>query len=129
MKPPKYTRMAKHRAIGPAPAGIHIAAVGAQVRYVGSLYHKDVPSFAGNPPQPRPDASICPKALSRQQPTTQKWLTDAVARGHFSASWENGFPRYVWHREAGVVFEGRHIAQGQYKGYPLDSDERVRGLP
>jgi hypothetical protein len=38
---------------------------------------------------------------------------------------EGSFPRYVWHRDGEHFFEGRltnHVL-GEYKGYPIDSDE------
>ena len=39
-------------------------------------------------------------------------------------------PRYVWHQEGDVAFEARLVNQGngEYKGYPLNPDERPEGL-
>ncbi len=119
----------KHRALGQCPAGMKNAIVAEKAIYAGSINHKDLPSFAGSPPRPRPDASICPRYLAQKQPIIQQWLADGISRGHFSGVWDDKFPRYVWHREADVVFEARHIGQGRYKGYPLGPDEIVRGLP
>ena len=38
---------------------------------------------------------------------------------------EAGFPRYVWYKDGGTVFEGRLVnrGSGSYKGYPLGDDE------
>jgi hypothetical protein len=114
MKRPQYRRNnPKHRAVGAAPGGVGIAQVAEAAVYAGSVNHKDHPSFAGNPPRPRPDASICPRNLAGMQPQIQLWLSDAIRQGHFGGLWENGFPRYVWHREQGVIFEARHIGQGR----------------
>ncbi len=130
MKIPSHKRNnPKHRAIGKGPPGTNIAIVAKSASYAGSVNHKDLPSFAGSPPRPRPDASICPRHLAHKLPMIQQWLADGLNRGHFSGVWDNGFPRYVWHREAEVVFEARHIGRGRYKGYPLEPDEIVRGLP
>ncbi|MBM4032907.1 MAG: hypothetical protein FJ291_14120 [Planctomycetes bacterium] len=102
-----------------------------RVRYVGSVYHKDMPSFAGTVPPRRPHASICPRELARQRDTIQEWLRRAIRQGHFSALWEGGFARYVWHREGNVTFEARLVNRqtGEYKGFPLERDEEVHGLP
>ncbi len=58
------------------------------------------------------------------------WLRSAIRRGAVSGPWEGGFPRYVWHREGGTVFEGRLVnrGDGSYKGYPLNEDEWPRGI-
>jgi hypothetical protein len=38
---------------------------------------------------------------------------------------EGSFPRYVWYRDGEILFEGRLTNQtlGEYKGYPISSDE------
>lgn len=103
----------------------------ARVRYVGAVYHKDMPSFAGTVPPRRPHASICPRELAGQQRQIQTWLQGAIRRGQFGAQWEGGFPRYVWHREGNVTYEARLVNRqtGEYKGFPLEPDEEVQGLP
>ena len=113
------------------PSTVNLPAVAARVTYVGSPYHKDAPSFAGRVPRPRPDASICPRHLASRRADIQKWLADSILLGYCGALWEGSFPRYVWHREGHVVYEARLIdsARGEYKGYPLEADEKVRGLP
>jgi hypothetical protein len=101
------------------------------VRYVGSPNHKDEPSFAGKVAHPVPDRSVCPRAINRRQDDIQHWLRAAIQHGHTGGVWEGEgkFPRYVWHREGDTIYEGRHIVNGQYKGYPLEPGEEVRGLP
>jgi hypothetical protein len=120
----------KHLALGSAPPGTNLGDVAGKVGYVGSVYHKDIPSFAGSVPRARPDASICPRHLASRLVELQGWLRNAVLRGHFGEFWENGFPRYVWHREGAIIYEARlmNAQSGEYKGYPLEADELVRGL-
>ena len=95
---------------------------------MGSPEHKDFPSFAGRP-RLRADASLCPREI-RDQELVSEWLRSAIRRGAVGGPWEGGFPRYVWHREGDVVFEGRLVnrGSGSYKGYPLDEDEWPRGI-
>lgn len=98
-------------------------------RYVGSVYHKDIPSFAGPMSSPRPDASLCPRTLTDQQ-LVQTWLRTGIRNGHTGA-WRNGYPQYVWYRHCGTVYEARQGSpgSGEYHGYPLQPEEVVRGLP
>ncbi|MEI6389004.1 MAG: hypothetical protein WCQ50_20535 [Spirochaetota bacterium] len=81
-------------------------------------------------PRPRPDASLCPRNLAYRQGDVQRWLREGITAGNFSDYWIKGFPKYVWYKEEGIVFEGQLMdpATGTYKGYPLESDEVVRGL-
>lgn len=105
-------------------------ALAQRVYYVGSVEHKDTPSFAGNPPRPRPDASICDRSLSHRQDDITEWVRHGIRNGHFGALMEGDFPRYVWYRENETVYEGRLVnrEQGAYKGYPLESDEWPDGI-
>jgi len=122
----------KHRRIATLlPEGIDLVALAGRVRYVGSPYHKDVPSFAGPIPQPRPDATISPRELTQHRDKVQDLLQRAITNGWVGEPWEEGFPRYVWVREGNTIFEGRLTNQtlGEYKGYPLTQDQEVQGLP
>jgi hypothetical protein len=95
-----------------------------KAHYVGSPEHKRHPSFAG-PAFARKTASLCDRRFSAQQEMLNEWLRDAIRRGcceHF----ENGsFPRYVWYKDDGIVYEARLVnaMAGDYKGYPLNADE------
>ena len=99
-----------------------------RVTYVGSPEHKDFPSFAGQPKR-RSDASICPRHI-RDAETVTEWLRAAIRRGVTGSPWENGFPRYAWHKQEHTVYEARLInrGNGEYKGYPLNDDEWPRGI-
>lgn len=49
--------------------------------YVGSVEHKDTPSFAGRPPRPRPDATLCDRALADSRDQLTQWLRIAITKG------------------------------------------------
>jgi len=62
-------------------------------------------------------------------------LREGIRRRCVSQVFEGGFPKYVWTRINGVLYEARHIngPQGTYKGYrleeferPLDPDDRLK---
>ena len=129
-KPQFQRRNPKARRIQAPPAGVDLAEVAKSCRYVGSPYHKDVPSFAGVSRARRPDASMCPRHLADEQGLVENWLRDAVKAGHVGA-WEQGYPRYVWYRDGGTVYEARQGSpgSGEYHGYPLELEQAVRGLP
>ena len=131
--PGRKRRNPKTKKLGPAPAGVDLEAVASRAVYAGSPYHKDVPSFAGLVPRPRPNASICPRRLAWQQEVITGWLRDAIRNGWFSGAWVGPFPTYVWIRRDAVVYEARLTGTsadgGQYHGYPLEADQEVKGLP
>lgn len=118
------------REICPAPAGIDLRAVATRVTYAGSVEHKDTPSPAGWP-RPRADAAICDRGLATDCfVRVTAWLKKAIMLGNVGAPWEDGLPRYAWHREGDTVYEARLSNRniGAYKGYPLEPEEQPRGL-
>ncbi|WKU04468.1 hypothetical protein [Micromonospora sp. HUAS LYJ1] len=116
------------RSLASPPAEVELARLAENVRYVGSSEHKSYPSFAGQP-RLRADASKCDPRLADPEELTA-WLQAAIAAGNVGEPWEGSYPRYVWHRESEVVYEGRLVNQelGQYKGYPLEPDQYPEGL-
>ena len=74
-----------------------------RVAYQGSPEHKDVPSFAGQP-RLRADASCCPREIVDPKMVCG-WLRSAIRHGATGAPWEGGFPRSVWYKEGGTLFE------------------------
>ena len=129
-RPQPRKRSKKDRAVAPPPAGVNLQDVAARVRYTGSPYHKDAPSFAGALPQPRPDATICPAELATRQAEIQEWLQRAIRHGQCGADWRQGLPHHVWHREEAILYEAclTNPRTGEYHGYPLEPDALVRGL-
>jgi hypothetical protein len=88
-----------------------------KAKYVGSPEHKV--------PYARSDATRCPTDLETAQERLTAWLKEAIREGNVGGLVEGGFPRYVWYRDGERVFEGRLTNQvsGEYKGYPIASDE------
>lgn len=118
---PEYRRK-KHLRIGTWPKGeSDPATVASRVRYVGSQEHKDHPSAAG-PGHLRSDAYCCPPALTRDVERNTQYLRMGILKECVSSTFESGFPKYVWVRMDGEVFEARHIngPEGTYKGYRLE---------
>lgn len=111
------------------PEGVNLEALADAVRYVGSPEHKDMPSFAGQP-RPRSDASICPRELTGDRHRIENWLKEAMRKGAVGGIWEGGFPRYVWYKDGGDVYEARLVnrGNGDYKGYPLGPEEWPGGI-
>ena len=131
MRKPRHQRPnAKHRRVQAPPPDVDVQHVARSSGYVGSVYHKDTPSFAGAVPKPRPDASLCPRNLAWRQELIQTWLRAGIRNGHTGA-WRKGYPQYVWYRTGSTVYEARQGSpgSGQYHGYPLQPEEVVRGLP
>jgi len=128
MRAPKRRRPLKRKVAGISP-DLDVAVLAESASYIGSPEHKNLPSFAGAPRR-RSDASCCPQDLAREQEKLNEWLRAAVQSGAYSEYHEGGFPRYVWHKEGEIIFEGRLVNRGlgQYKGYPLEEDEWVEGL-
>lgn len=110
------------------PEGTKLYSLAERATYVGSPEHKDVPGFAGQP-RLRADASCCPRQITDRE-MVNGWLRSAIRRGATGAPWEGGFPRYVWYKHGGTVFEGRLVNRGtgSYKGYPLGEDEWPDGI-
>ena len=130
MRKPRFRRSnPKARKIHPPPPGVDLARLAERCRYVGSPYHKTAPGFAGRPHGRRPDASICPSHLAKCRDVVEGWLREAIRAGRIG-KWEAGYPRYVWHRVGDTMFEARQGSpgSGEYHGYPLEPEQRIRGL-
>lgn len=127
MRAPKRRRPLRRVLVSPPP-GVSLAEVAARASYVGSSEHKSYPSFAG-PPALRADATKCDPAFADPGELT-RWLREAITTGRVGAPWEGDFPRYAWHRERDVCYEGRLVNRelGEYKGYQLERNEWPEGL-
>jgi hypothetical protein len=93
-----------------------------KMTYVISSEHKDYLTSAG-PGNLRSDASACPRGLNFDE--VLGWLREAMRQGSVSAAQEGDFPRYVWKRVGGQVYEARlsNSGLGEYKGYPIKDHE------
>lgn len=112
-----------------ATEGVDLENAASRARYVGSPEHKDTLSLAGAP-RPRADASICDRRLASEFEQVGNWLRNAILLGNVSEFWEGEFPRYVWHQDGEIVYEGRLVNReaGWYKGYPLGQAEWPEGF-
>jgi len=119
MRAPKRRRPLRRVFVSP-PVGVSLEEIAQRASYVGSAEHKSYPSFAG-PPHRRADATKCDPGLADPAELTA-WLREAITAGRVGSPWEGDFPRYVWHRDGDVCYEGRLVNRelGEYKGYPLD---------
>jgi hypothetical protein len=70
-----------------------------------------------------PDASKCDPDWTRDDAT--RALRTAIADGTVSATWQSGFPRFVWYQDEGNLYEARlsNSGLGEYHAYPLE-DQR-----
>lgn len=116
----------RRRAIGPWPADAESPEeLVKRVSYIGSPEHKDHPSAAG-PPRLRSDATPCEPQMTQNVDLNTEALRNGILRRCTSASFEGGFPKYVWTWIDGTLYEARHIngPRGTYKGYRLEEIER-----
>ncbi|MCW5556016.1 MAG: hypothetical protein KIS67_28145 [Verrucomicrobiae bacterium] len=131
IRKPTHSRN-KARRISPL-AGVDYAALSRKAKFVGSPVHKSVHTWLGNPQLiPKANRSICPEQwrTEKDRKMLEKQLKKAINDGKVSAMHLGGFPKQVWCRIEGRVYEGFLIEQGQgtYKGYPLDQEECPPGL-
>jgi hypothetical protein len=120
-RPRKTTRL-------PPDARVDLDAMAEMVSYVPSAEHKDYLTAAG-PGKLRSDASACPRGLEFS--AVLGWLRDAVQARQISADFQGDFPRYVWTRVDGRLYEARlsNSVLGAYKGYPIHDHESPDWLP
>jgi hypothetical protein len=119
MRPPQRKRPKPKSLSTPRPQE-ELDRAAAQASYVGSGEHKTAPVM-GIQPKPRTaTAAQCDPSLGDRQLLTT-WLRASIRAGRVGAQWEDGFPRYVWHRADEQWYVGRltNAGLGQYKGHPV----------
>lgn len=110
-------------------------------RYVGSPEHKAQRWWGGLPKAfaddsgvaTRPDkedTTICPLYTEADRDKATVWVQDALRLGQFRFyEGDKDYPKKIWYLEAdtGQVWSGLCLNSvlGQYKGWPIDEDERV----
>ncbi|SRR5258708_1073344 len=117
----------KQKQVHPSATAVELARAAAACVYSGSPYH--CRRSKGQPPVARAKpASICPRPWSDEEATQA--LRAAMQRGSVSEAWEDGFPRYVWHRDGNILYEARHIRGplGSFYAYPIENFQAPRGL-
>ena len=98
--------------------------IASRASYVGSPEHKRHPSFAG-PPAPKATSTLCDPGFANQQEMLTGWVREAIEKGQVGIMWEGNYPRNIWLKKDGVVFEARLVNKGNggYKGWPLEDFE------
>ena len=111
-----------------ADAQVDVDGIADKVSYVLTPEHKDYLTSAG-PGKLRSDASACPRNLDFDK--VLSWLRQAIRARYISADFDGSFPRYVWTRVEGRVYEARlsNSGLGVYKGYPIHDHESPEWLP
>jgi len=120
-------RMGKLKRIDPTPDCERLAHAAAKAVYSRSEYH--CPGARGQPVKARSKhTSICPKRWSDEKAT--RILREAIACGNVSDTWEEGFPRHVWHKDGKVLYEARHTRgpYGSFHAYPIEDIQAPLGL-
>ncbi len=107
--------------------------------YVGSSEHKDRRWWDGLPgahvgssgKATRPkkqDTTVCLLTTVAERDTATKWVQSALTHGQMRYfEGDQDFPKHIWYRENnGQVWFGfcLNSVQGQYKGWPIDEEER-----
>jgi hypothetical protein len=111
----------------PQPNNDALKVAAAAAVYRHSDYHCVGPKGQAPRGRARP-ASICPRNWNEQQATNA--LRGAIEDGKVSEVWEDGFPRYVWHRDGTTLYEARHTRgpAGTFHAYPIEAVQAPPGL-
>jgi hypothetical protein len=127
IKKPTRLPLGKPKRVARSPDPASIAYAASLAVYSRSQYHCRGPQGQPLATRAKP-ASPCPRQWSDEDATTL--LRGAMFRGHLSEKWENGFPRYVWHRDGIVFYEARHTRGpiGSYHAYPIEDIQLPLGI-
>lgn len=110
----------------------------ARARYVGSPEHKVRRWWGGLPEarqlpggavgrRGRQTTTVCPLTAEQDRAAATGWLREAIAAGQYRfVESDRDFPKRVWFRARGGVWCGYCVnpSAGDYKGWPIDEDER-----
>jgi hypothetical protein len=121
MRTTKRRRPLKRDRLG-ASTQVDLDRLADKASYVLTPEHKDYLTTAG-PGKLRSDASACPRDLDFEK--VAEWLKTAIRARQVSADFDGDFPRYVWTRAEGRIYEARlsNSGLGAYKGYPIQDYE------
>ena len=106
--------------------------------YVGSHEHKDERWWGGLPEarqlrggrvgrRGKQTTTICPLTSDEDRTRATSWLRGAIRAGQYRfVESDQDFPKKVWCRERGQLWFGLCIntKSGEYKGWPIEEDER-----
>lgn len=121
------TLFGKPKRVDPTPDPSKLENAAATAVYGFSEYHCRGPKGEAPKKRARP-ASICPRKWSNDEATEA--LRMALKKGHVSEAWEEGFPRYAWHRDGAILYEARHTRgpTGTFHAYPIEAFQFPNGL-
>ena len=93
--------------------------VAAKASYEDSAYHC-YGSKGQKPVRRLKPSTPCPREWTLRQGLNA--VRQAIRAGRVSAKWAGGFPRYIWHKEGDVWYEGqtKDSSPGKYHGYPQE---------
>lgn len=113
-------------------------ALAAKATYVGSPEHK-VKNWWGGLPKARQlrggrvgrpgkqTTTVCPLTTKKDRDRATDWVRLAIENGQYKFSEaDRNYPQMVWYEADGRIWCGRCINSeaGQYKGWPIDEEER-----
>jgi hypothetical protein len=111
-----------------------------QAAYVGSAEHKQARWWGelpgayvgpdGRATRPKKQlTTVCPLTDAAARDRATEWVQVALRARHYHYyDADQTYPKKLWYRDAdGQVWSGFCVnsQQGQYKGWPIDEDERV----
>ena len=106
--------------------------------YEGSGEHKDEAWWGGLPAarqlpggrvgrRRKQTTTICPLLSTRDRAKATRWVREAIILGQYKfVEADQRFPKKIWYRADGKIWYGFCIntQSGQYKGWPIDEEER-----
>ena len=113
-------------------------ALAARARYEGSSEHKDKRWWGGLPAagqlpggrvgrRGKQTTTVCPLTSIEDRDRATEWLQRAIRAGQYRfVETDQDFPKKVWCHERGQTWFGLCIntKSGEYKGWPIDEEER-----
>lgn len=124
MKPPRQIRIRRR-------TDDELEELAQRAVYLGSGEHK-IQRWWGGLPEAGNRAkwqttTICPLTTEVERIRATDWVRSAIVSGHCLFSQEDkNFPKWIWHEADGRIWMGYLVNDGlgQYKGWPIDKDER-----
>lgn len=122
----------------PALSEAQRRALAARARYEGSSEHKDKRWWGGLPAarqlpggrvgrRGKQTTTVCPLTSMEDRDRATEWLRRAIRAGQYRfVEADQDFPKKVWCHERGQTWFGLCIntKSGEYKGWPIDEEER-----
>ena len=122
----------------PALSDVQRQALAKRARYVGSPEHKDQRWWGGLPAARqlrggrvgrlgKQTTTVCPLSSPEDRHRATRWLRSAIRAGQYRfVESDQDFPKKVWCHERGQAWFALCVntKSGEYKGWPIEEDER-----